>query len=90
MNYHVASELFWYIRPEFRSLGAGKALLVGLEEAARKEGVEFLAMMVLCDAGDPERAAAIYTANGYQRSEMTFMKRMSWPQSQAPQSQPLA
>lgn len=90
LNHKVASELFWYIRPEYRNLGAGKALLTALEQAAVDARVNFLAMMVLVGAGDPERAEAIYLANGYQRAERTYMKVLPWPPSPEPQSPPQA
>jgi len=90
MDVLAGAELFWWVEEGYRGGGAGKLLLHGIEEAAAKAGVTYWAMMVLEGAGDPERAAAIYLANGYQRAERTFMKRLSWPPSPEPQSPPQA
>jgi GNAT superfamily N-acetyltransferase len=90
MDVKVGSELFWWVEPGYRNGGAGKLLLLEIEKAAARAGVTYWAMMFLSGAGDPERAANIYLANGYQRAEMTFMKRLSWPPSPEPQSPPQA
>lgn len=84
MDYKIASELYWYVEPGDRSNGAGKALLLALEEAAVRSNVQFIAMMVLLGAGSPERAEAIYLANSYQQAEKTFVKVLQWPQDGVP------
>lgn len=69
----MAAELYWYIEPEHRDSGAGKALLVAIEDAARLAGVTILGMMLL-EAVEPDKAAAIYKRLGYTPAERTFLK----------------
>lgn len=69
----TASELYWYVEDEYRDSGAGKALLADIENAARAAGVKLLGMMLL-EAVEPEKAAAIYRRLGYQAGERTFLK----------------
>lgn len=69
----MAAELYWYIEPEHRDSGAGKALLVAIEAAARAAGVKIVGMMLL-EAVEPEKAAAIYKRLGYSPGERTFFK----------------
>lgn len=73
VKYLVASELFWWIEPEYRTVGLGAALLMGIEGAARAAGVKFFSMLAL-NAVDPERAAKIYLERGYKLVEWSFMK----------------
>lgn len=89
MDFKVGSELFWWVEPEHRKGGAGTLLLLEIERAAREAGVTYWAMMALESVGI-ERAEAIYLANGYQRAERTYVKRLSWPPSPEPQSPPQA
>jgi GNAT superfamily N-acetyltransferase len=69
----TASELYWYVEDEYRDSGAGKALLAEIEDAARAAGVKLLGMMLL-EAVEPEKAAAIYRRLGYQAGERSFFK----------------
>lgn len=71
----IASELYWWIEPEYRDSGAGKLLLRGIEQAAKDRGITVFAMMAL-EAVEPEKAAAIYQRLGYVPSERTFQKRL--------------
>lgn len=71
----VASEMYWWLEPEHRNSGAGKLLLLGIEQAARARGVSVFAMMAL-EAVEPEKAAAIYQRLGYVPSERSFQKRL--------------
>lgn len=69
----ASAELYWYVEPEHRDSGVGKALLVAIEEAARSRGVKLFGMMLL-EAVEPEKAAAIYKRLGYLPGERTFFK----------------
>jgi GNAT superfamily N-acetyltransferase len=69
----TASEMYWYVDEEHRDTGAGKALLAGIEDAARERGVKLFGMMAL-QAVEPDKAAAIYKRLGYQPGELTFFK----------------
>ena len=76
VSYKVASELFWWIEPEYRGAALGEALLMGIEAAAKAAGVTFFNMIAL-NAVDPERVAAIYLKRGYKLAEWSFMKDLS-------------
>jgi GNAT superfamily N-acetyltransferase len=69
----AAAELYWYVEPEHRDNGAGRALLAAIENAARDAGVKVLGMMAL-EAVEPDKAAAIYKLMGYVPAERTFLK----------------
>lgn len=71
----VAAELFWWVEPRARNGGAGKALLTGIEQAARQVGVQRLAMGAFEDI-EIEKAASVYERAGYQASERTWTKRL--------------
>ncbi len=74
----AAAELYWYVEDEHRDTGAGKALLVAIEDAARAAGVKLLGMMLL-EAVEPEKAEAIYKRLGYSPGERTFFKVLGEP-----------
>lgn len=69
----VAQELFWWVDPAARKVGAGRALLAGIESHAKAEGAEALTMICLDDL-DGERVAAFYRSEGYRPLERNFMK----------------
>lgn len=67
------TEVAWWVEPEFQGNGVGKALLGAAEVAAREAGAVFWTMIVM-EAVDPERAAAVYERAGYHQSERAFTK----------------
>ena len=71
----AAYEHFWWVSPEYRGLKNGQALLVALEEEARKMGCSVMQMIAL-EALSPERVGAFYEANGYVPQERIYMKRL--------------
>lgn len=71
----VASELFWYVEPEYRNSGIGKMMLEGIEAAARARGVHTFSMMAL-ESVEPEKAAKMYQRLGYEPTERAFSKRL--------------
>jgi predicted N-acetyltransferase YhbS len=75
VQYLVASELFWWIEPQYRSAGLGEALLMAIEGAAKEAGVKFFNMIAL-NAVDPERVAQIYLKRGYKLTEWSFSKEL--------------
>ncbi len=58
------SELFWYILPEHRRTGAGKALLDKLEQWARSMGAGNLVMTYIHGIGD-DKMKAFYYREGF-------------------------
>lgn len=73
VQFRVASELFWWVEPKYRSHGMGQALLMGIEAAARAQNVTFFNMIAL-NSVDPEAVAALYLAHGYKLFEWSFVK----------------
>jgi ribosomal protein S18 acetylase RimI-like enzyme len=69
----IASELFWWVEPQFRDSGIGKEMLMGIEQAAKERGVSVFSMMAL-ESVEPEKAAAIYQRLGYSATERAFSK----------------
>jgi ribosomal protein S18 acetylase RimI-like enzyme len=72
-NYLVAAELFWWIEPEYRSSGVGRALLAALEDALRTRGAKVFSMVAFENI-EVDRVSSIYERSGYKRTERTFSK----------------
>jgi len=71
----VAQELFWWVDPERRSNGTGKALLEAAEEQARSQGATAMMMLALDDL-DGDAIAAVYGKMGYRPRERTYMRAL--------------
>lgn len=71
--YKVGSELFWWIEPEYRSLGIGRELLAELEKCAHASGCVRFAM---ASVTDHDRLGKIYGQAGYQEAERAYSKRL--------------
>jgi GNAT superfamily N-acetyltransferase len=69
----VAQEMFWWVDPEARGLGAGRKLLETIEAWAKEQGAHKLTMVALDDV-DGERVAAMYKTAGYRPLERNFVK----------------
>lgn len=66
----VATELAWYVSPEFRGKKTGSEFLQAFEYWAKeKAGCSMVTMMSL-----DERLDKFYTGNGYRLSERTYLK----------------
>ena len=76
-SYLLGSERFWWLDPAKRAGRTGLLLIRGMEDAARKAGCHFFAMMAL-ESSDPDRAAFIYNRLGFEPSERMYLKRLSW------------
>lgn len=69
----VATELFWYVDPEVRGLGIGKALLDGMERIAVERGAKIMTMGTM-STSDPEKAERLYAEHGYKQTEKSYTK----------------
>lgn len=69
----AAQELFWWVDPDARRSGAGRALLGAIEAYARQAGAHTLTMICLDDV-DGDRVAAFYRSEGYRPLERNFVK----------------
>lgn len=68
----AAYEVVWWVDPEGRSTGAGKALLAAIEPACRGAGCAAIQMVHL--ANSPPQAALLYERAGYGHSESSYTK----------------
>lgn len=69
-----AHEVMWWVDPEARSRGAGKALLQAVEQACRERGADVIQMVHLSNS--PPEAGAIYERAGYAHTESSYSKRL--------------
>lgn len=72
----VASELWWWVDPEYRNAGAGSALLDGLESWARSEGCTRMSMMLMEELPGSRGVESMYYVSGYKAHERTFVKEL--------------
>lgn len=71
----VASELWFWVEPEFRNCGIGKVMFTEIERVAKSAGVGWFSMMAFEDI-EIDKAAAIYRKAGYSPTERTFGKAL--------------
>ena len=71
----IATEVVFYVAPEYRKQGLGEKLLKQTENVARQLGVHLLSMVHL-DSVSPEKAEALYNKHGYAKSETVFTKEL--------------
>ncbi len=69
-----AHEVMWWVEPQARGLGAGRALVEAIETACREAGADAIQMVHL--SSSPPEAAAIYERAGYSHTESCFTKRL--------------
>lgn len=68
----AAYEVVWWVDPEARDTGAGKALLKAIEPACRDAGCHAIQMVHLNNS--PPAAALLYERAGYGHSESSYTK----------------
>ena len=71
----IATEIAWWVDPEFRANGVGSLLLYAFEEWARTTGCAIISLSSM-DAGVGE----IYIKKGYKLQEYTYTKMVTCPQ----------
>lgn len=69
----VATELVYYVDPEYRNTGVGTQLLQQAENIAKQQEIKFITMIHL-DSVQPEKAESVYNSMGYHRNETAFTK----------------
>lgn len=72
----MATELFWYVFPAYRSTGAGLLLLSEFEVWARLRGAQYCCMVAL-SAVMPVEVGAIYQKAGYNPLETYYVKALA-------------
>lgn len=79
MNKHhlLGVEWVFYLAPELRRTGLGADLILAAEQQLRVKGVRYLTMVSLSEV-DPESAAGLYKKLGFEHSETSFSKEISW------------
>jgi GNAT superfamily N-acetyltransferase len=70
-----ATEMFWWVEPEHRKSGTGKALLDAAEKWAKERGATVCTMISLSQS-EPDRVPALYRSAGYEPLETTWMRRL--------------
>jgi GNAT superfamily N-acetyltransferase len=71
-----ATELVYYVDPDYREGGTGLTLIKQAEKIAASKGVKYVSMIHL-DSVVPEKAESIYNTMGYARTETLFTKDIS-------------
>jgi GNAT superfamily N-acetyltransferase len=74
-NAVIAMERFWWVVPDQRAAGVGKAVLFAFEKAAREAGCSHVAMIALEDENLP-KVDGLYRKAGYAPFEHSYMKRL--------------
>jgi GNAT superfamily N-acetyltransferase len=71
----IAQELFWWVEPEYRLSGVGKAMIDVGEAWAKEIGCAGM-VMVTMHGIDHERNGAFYERSGYNPLEHSYLKRI--------------
>ena len=71
-DYKSATEMAFYVSPDYRASGAGKALVKQAENVCTQLGIKFLTMVELSTS--PKHTGRFYSQLGYQRSETSHTK----------------
>jgi GNAT superfamily N-acetyltransferase len=69
-----AHEVVWYVSPDSRGNGAGKELLMTIEQQAKAKGCRIIQMLTL--ATSPVQAGQYYERAGYAHSETCYTKEV--------------
>lgn len=70
-----AYEVVWWVSPDSRGAGAGKALMAAIEASCREKGCNIIQMVTL--ATSPAHAGNVYESLGYRHSETSYTKVLS-------------
>lgn len=71
----AASEMAFYVSPEYRDVGVGKRLMRQAENVAKQLGVSRISLTHLADA-EGEKAGEVYVDEGYSPSEISYTKEL--------------
>lgn len=71
----IASEMFWYVRPDKRSTGVGMELFRNFESWGKDNGAKRILMVHLKDLMD-ERLKRLYLSMGYRELETHYVKEV--------------
>lgn len=71
----VATELVFYVHPDYRERGIGHRLLKQSENVAKQLGVHLMSMIHL-DSVSPDKAESVYDSMGYKKTETVFTKEL--------------
>lgn len=74
-GYIIASEVAFYVDPEYRKKGVGKVLLKQAEKVAKQQSVSLMSM-VLLQHNSPGVAEEVYAKSGYDEIERVFVKEL--------------
>jgi GNAT superfamily N-acetyltransferase len=69
-----AYEVVWWVEPEGRATGAGKALLAAIQPACEARGCHSIQMVHLNNS--PPQAAMLYERAGFTHTESSFTKTL--------------
>lgn len=72
----IATEMFWYVMPEFRKGTVGLRLLNYFENWAIKEGAKRI-IMVHLNSLQPDRLSMFYKKRGYSPIEIHYIKEVA-------------
>jgi GNAT superfamily N-acetyltransferase len=72
----TASELLWYVKPEWRGNTGGTALYRAFEKEAWERGAGMLAVAHLLEGGTPDILRRFYLREGFKPVEKTYMKEL--------------
>ena len=73
----IATELAWFVKPDFRRHGYGIELINTFENLALREGVKYLTLGYMYSSM-PEIVKSIYGKLGYRPTEETYTKVIRW------------
>ncbi len=71
----MATEVGWWVEPEFRRGRMGIKLVQYMEDLCRKKGIKYLVMMAM-ESSSPETASRIYEYLGYRKIETSYMRAL--------------
>lgn len=69
----IATELAWWVEPDFRKGRNGIALLKFMEQLAQEKGVKYWTMVAM-QSSMPDQVCAMYEKLGYSKSEICYTK----------------
>ena len=78
VNYLMACEWVFYVDPAFRRGGLGVKLIKTAEKLLIARQVTFFTMVSLINV-TPEAANQLYQSLGFEHSESSYTKEISWP-----------